>query len=115
MSQRDLPKGDIPLLVLATLAEGAHHGYAIARAVENISRDAITLREGTLYPALRQLEADGMVEGNWEIQERGPARKVYTLTEKGRTELARRTRDWQEYSNFMTAILGGTQREEQPA
>ena len=115
MTQRDLPKGDIPLLVLATLADGARHGYAIARAVEALSRDAITLREGTLYPALRLLESDGMITGDWEIQERGPARKVYSLTEKGRTELARRTRDWQEYSAFMTAILGGTQREEQPA
>ena len=115
MTQRDLPKGDIPLLVLATLAEGPRHGYAIARAVEEISREAITLREGTLYPALRLLESDELIVGDWEIQERGPARKVYSLTGKGRTELTRRIRDWQEYAAFMTTILGGNRNEEQPA
>jgi PadR family transcriptional regulator PadR len=115
MTQRDLPKRDIPLLVLATLADGALHGYAIARAVEAVSRESVLLREGTLYPVLRLLESDGMIAGDWQIQERGPARKVYTLTEKGGEELARRTRDWQEYSTFMNAMLGGKRHEEQPA
>jgi PadR family transcriptional regulator PadR len=112
---KDLPKGDIPLLVLAVLADGSRHGYAIAREIERISSDALSLREGSLYPALRTLELDGMIAGKWEIQPVGPARKVYTLTDKGRAELDRRTADWRRYAAFMNAILGGGSPDEQPA
>ncbi len=104
---RELPKGDIPTLILAVLSEAPRHGYAIAREVERLSQDALQLREGSLYPALRVLEQDGLIEGKWEIQASGPARKVYEITEKGQTELAKRAKDWQQYANFMNALLGG--------
>jgi len=104
---RDLPKGDLPLLVLAVLNEGSRHGYAIAREIERISDNALSMREGSLYPALRVLETDGMIVGKWEIQPVGPARKVYSLSDKGRAELARRTEDWRRYASFINAVLGG--------
>lgn len=109
MSQqkRDLPKNDIPLLILAVLAGGGRHGYAIAREIEGLSGSALVLREGSLYPALRVLEQDGLILGTWEIQQTGPARKVYTLTEKGRTELERRISEWHRYATFMNTLLGG--------
>lgn len=111
---RDLPKGDVPALVLAVLAEGGRHGYAIAREVERLSDNALQLKEGSLYPSLRVLEQDEMIVGEWQIQPSGPARKVYTLTEKGRGELAKRVSEWEQYSRFMNAVLGGKPNATQP-
>ena len=91
-TKRDLPKNDIPLLILAVLLDAPRHGYAIAREVERLSADALQMREGTLYPALRVLEQDGLITGAWEIQPVGPARKIYTLTEAGQAELKKRMR-----------------------
>ena len=115
MKQRDLPKNDIPLLILSILADGARHGYAIARAIEAVSENALLLREGSLYPALRILEQDGLIRGAWEIQPSGPARKVYTLTETGRGDLAKRRGEWERYARLVMTILEGGVRNEQPA
>ena len=104
--KRDLPRNDIPLLIMAVLQTAPRHGYAIARDIEQISAEALVMREGSLYPALRVLEQDELITGAWEIQASGPARKVYTLTEKGQTELAKRTRDWEQYARIMGTILG---------
>ena len=104
---RDLPKNDIPTLILAVLDESALHGYGIAREIERRSSDALTMREGTLYPALRALEADGLIVGEWEIQPSGPARRTYTLTDEGRGEVVRRTEKWREYARTVETILGG--------
>ena len=104
--RRDLPKNDIPLLILSALADGDRHGYAIAREIERSSAGALTLREGSLYPALRVLEQDGYIAGNWEIQPVGPARKVYSLTESGQVERAKRAQEWRQYADFVGNILG---------
>ena len=103
---RELVKGDIPVLILTVLSQSACHGYAIAREIERQSGCGLTLREGSLYPALRVLEQEGFVEGNWEIQSSGPARKVYHITETGQAELAKRTQMWQQYAEMIGRILG---------
>jgi PadR family transcriptional regulator PadR len=114
--KRDLPKNDIPLLILAVLADGARHGYAIAREIERVSAEALRLREGSLYPALRVLEQDGFIRGEWQIPPAGPARKVYSLTEAGRAELAKRSEAWRRYAEFVGLILsGGATPSERPA
>ncbi|MDX1932814.1 MAG: helix-turn-helix transcriptional regulator [Capsulimonadales bacterium] len=109
--KRDLPKNDVPLLILSVLATGSFHGYAIAREVERRSAETLKLREGTLYPALRALELDGRITGKWEIQPSGPAKKVYSLTEAGRKELARREAEWRQYARMIEAIMGGERNE----
>lgn len=111
---KDIVKGDIPALVLAVLAESACHGYAIARRIEQQSANALRLKEGSLYPALRVLEQDGMIAGAWEVQPSGPARKVYQITPKGQAELTRRRQEWEQYARTMNAILGRT-NDAQPA
>lgn len=103
---RELPRGDVPTLILAILAHGPAHGYAIARAIEEKSAQTLHLREGSLYPALRVLEQDQLIVSSWEVQERGPARKVYALTEAGRAALTKRTADWDAYATAMAAVLG---------
>ena len=111
---RDVMKGDMSILILATLAESSCHGYAIARRIEQQSANALSMKEGTLYPALRVLEQDEFIAGEWEVQPVGPARKVYRITAKGQAELTRRRLDWEQYVNTMNAIMGRT-RSEQPA
>ncbi|PQV63471.1 transcriptional regulator, PadR family [Abditibacterium utsteinense] len=104
---RELNKGDIPVIILEILGREACHGYAIAREIERQSDQVLQLREGSLYPALRVLENNGLIEGEWEIQSSGPARKNYRLTELGRVELEKRKQDWQSYVLLMGKILGG--------
>ncbi|MBA3468506.1 MAG: PadR family transcriptional regulator [Herpetosiphonaceae bacterium] len=103
---KELPRGDVATLILAVLANGPAHGYAIARSIEEKSAQALQLREGTLYPALRVLEQQACIESAWDVQERGPARKVYTLTEAGRSELTQRVAAWDVYANAIAAVLG---------
>ena len=102
---KELLRGDVPTLILAVLARGPAHGYAIARAVERDSDNALRLREGSLYPALRVLEQQALISSAWEIQERGPARKVYALTPAGSAELAKRAEAWTTYAAAVAALL----------
>lgn len=106
-TQGEQLKGNRPTLILAVLQAGSLHGYAIARQIEQRGSGAFALGEGSLYPALRALERDGMVVGNWEIQAVGPARKTYALTDTGRTELARRIQAFRRFSASMETIFGG--------
>jgi len=103
--KRDLTKGDLPALVLAVLSRHRLHGYGIAREVERVSDDALSMREATLYPALRVLEADGLILGRWEAQEKGADRKVYTLTEAGAKEARRRTQELKDYTTLIKTVL----------
>jgi PadR family transcriptional regulator PadR len=103
---RDLLRGDVPTLILAVLARAPAHGYAIARAIEQESASVLQLREGSLYPALRLLEQQGQISSNWEVQERGPARRVYVLTDEGRAALVQRADDWHAYAAAVAAVLG---------
>jgi len=103
---RELLKGDIPTLILSVLEIAPAHGYAIARRVEQRSQGALTMKEGSLYPALRVLEQEALIMGNWEKQATGPDRKVYTITPSGRAELARRAQAWREYAALVGTFLG---------
>lgn len=104
---RDLAKGDIPTLILAVLAQGSCHGYAIAREVERRSGEVFRLREGSLYPALRALEADDAITGEWQKTGNAPPRRVYSITASGHKELAKRTRAWKQYAKAVNVLIGG--------
>ena len=103
---RELSKGDMPVIILEILDRQPCHGYAIAREIERQSEQVLQLREGSLYPALRVLEKDGLIQGDWEIQSSGPARKIYHLTAEGKTELKQRKQAWQAYTQLIIRILG---------
>lgn len=83
------------------------HGYAIAREIERRSLDSLSFQEGSIYPALRALEADGFVESEWQTPERGPARKVYRLVPRGSAELVKRKATWRELVASIDQVLGG--------
>jgi len=104
--RRELAKGDLPALILAVLCSGPLHGYAIAREVERLSDQILKTREGSLYPALRVLEQDGLISGCWQAQEKGADRKVYVLTEAGIKETAKRTQELKDYATLLHTMLG---------
>lgn len=104
--RRDLANGDLPALILAVLSSEPRHGYAIAREVERLSEQALRMKEGTLYPALRVLEQDGLIAGAWQPQEKGADRKVYTLTERGAREMEKRTQELRDYARLIQSLLG---------
>lgn len=104
---RKLQRGDVATLVLAALRDGPCHGYGIARTIEARSRSVLELREGSLYPVLKDCEHHGWVESHWEQPDSGPGRKVYELTEAGAAQLAERAEDWRAYAGAFMALLGG--------
>ena len=104
---QELKKGTTQLLLLAVLAKGPRHGYAIAREVERRSREALSLGEGALYPALRALEREELIVSRWEVQENGPARRVYEITDAGRGKLARQMSAWQKLVEAVGHVIGG--------
>lgn len=109
---QELKKGSTPILILAVLSGGPHHGYAIAREIERRSREALSVGEGALYPALRALEREELVQSEWQTQPSGPARRVYTLTDAGHAKLASSLKSWSRFSQAVNAVLsedvGGT-------
>ena len=99
--------GNLPGLVLAVLERDALHGYGIAREIEKRSENALSFGEGTLYPALRELEKQGFIRGSWDTSgEKGPAKKVYELTPAGTKELSRLREAWLEYTRSVNQVMG---------
>ena len=103
--RRDLVKRDLPALMLAVLSTGPLHGYGIASEVKLLSDNALTMKEATLYSALRVLEQDGLITGQWQQQEKGADRKVYTLTAAGIQEKGKRTQELKDYTRLISTVL----------
>jgi transcriptional regulator len=93
----DVPQGTLALMVLKTLdVLGPLHGYAIARRIEQISGDLLTLNQGTLYPLLLKLEQEGSIDSEWGASENNRKARFYNLTRAGRKHLHAETKDWQQ-------------------
>ena len=101
--EREVLRGTLALMVLKTLDVLAPlHGYAIARRIEQISGDLLSVNQGTLYPVLLKLEQEGSIASEWGASENNRKARFYRLTRAGRQQLQVETRDWEETS----AIIG---------
>ena len=100
-----LVQGTLHMLILKTLALEPLHGYGIGVRLEQISRGVFQVNAGSLFPALRRLERDGLVKAEWRVTENNRKAKYYALTAAGRTALKRETKDWQLQSQAITRIL----------
>jgi PadR family transcriptional regulator len=99
-------KGHLDLLLLATLAEGAKHGYAVIETLRIRSGSEVDLPEGTVYPALHRLERSGFLTSDWsEVQ--GRRRRTYRLTERGRGALGEQRQEWTRFARAVEGVLGG--------
>ena len=95
--KKDVPQGTLALMVLKTLdVLGSLHGYAIARRIEQISGDLLSVNQGTLYPVLLKLEQEGAITSEWGPSENNRRARFYRLTRGGRKQLQAETQGWQE-------------------
>ena len=93
-------------MVLQTLATlGPLHGYAIAARLEQVSRGALQLNMGTLYPGLMRLEQRGLVRGAWGVTENNRKARFYSITATGRRRLAAQKADWERMTAIMHTVL----------
>lgn len=106
-TSKTLLHGTLDALVLKTLSRGPLHGYAVARAIEERSNDALQIEEGSLYPALYRMEARGLLKASWGTSELGRRAKLYALTAKGRARLAEETKAWRAFAGAVTEVLAG--------
>lgn len=103
----DMLKGQLELVVLASLRDGPRHGYAIIKELRERSRGELDVLEGTLYPALHRLEEAGLVKSRWATAG-GRRRRVYELTRKGTKALADQESEWRSFVRTLDDVLGGT-------
>ena len=101
----DLLQGTLDLLVLKVLALGPLHGYGISQRIRQISKEALQVPQGSLYPALHRLEKKGWLVATWDETEAGRPAKFYKLSAKGRKQLAQEEENWQRLSDAITLIL----------
>ena len=101
----ELLKGTLDMLVLKVVALGPIHGYAISQRIQQISKAAFQLQQGSLYPALHRLENRGWLRAEWRETETGREAKFYSLTRKGRQELDAEVRDWERLCAAVSLIL----------
>jgi PadR family transcriptional regulator, regulatory protein PadR len=99
-------KGHLDVLVLAVLADGPLHGYAVIEALRERSGEAFDLPEGTVYPVLHRLEGAGLLESTWQVAN-GRRRRVYRLTSTGRQVLKSERAAWHDFSTAVTRVLKG--------
>jgi PadR family transcriptional regulator PadR len=104
----ELLKGTLSLLILSLLSRRPMYGYELAATVHRDTDGAFTWREGSLYPSLHKLQADGLVLGAWEEKETGRKRRYYHLTKKGRAVLKAKTEAWAELTRAVNRILEAT-------
>ena len=97
-------KGHLDLLLLAILAEGPAHGYAVIEALRQRSGGTFDLPEGTIYPALHRLESQSLLSSDW-TEERGRRKRIYQLTPKGKQALVKRQQEWRIFSQAVNATI----------
>ena len=101
----DVVRGTLDLLILKALSLEAMHGWAITQRLEQLSRDALRVGQGSLYPALQRLEEKGWIESEWRATEQNRRARYYELTTAGRRALGDETESWQRYVAMVDVIL----------
>jgi PadR family transcriptional regulator len=101
----ELLKGTLSLLILSLLKRKEMYGYEIAATVHQDTDGTFTWREGSLYPSLHKMEADGLIVGKWEEKETGRKRRYYHITKKGRAALDEKLQSWTELCTAVNCIL----------
>ena len=104
-SKQNLLQGTLALLILKTLARGPLHGYEIAQRIQQSSDDVLKVEEGSLYPALYRMEAQGWIEAEWGASENNRRAKYYKLTREGQKQFAVETSNWERLSEAVARVL----------
>ena len=108
-------KGHLDMIVLAALAPGPAHGYAVIDEIKRRSAGAFDLPEGTIYPVLHRLEHSGLLAGRWVTADSGRRRRVYELTRRGERALAEQREVWERFSDAIRSLFGERRPGRRPA
>ena len=103
--QSGLVQGTLDMLILKTVALEPMHGYGIGVRLEQVSQGALQINAGTLFPAFRRLERDGLIKGEWRATENNRQAKYYTLSARGRATLRGEIEDWERQTAVIARIL----------
>ena len=102
----DILQGTLDLIVLRMLQGGAANGWELTQSIQVVSQGALEVNYGSIYPALRRLEANGWVKGRWATTENNRRARFYELTPSGRKQLAAEQEQWERFSHALELILG---------
>ena len=102
----EVPQGTLALMALKTLdVLGPLHGYGIAKRIEQISGDLLSVNQGTLYPVLLKLEQEGSIASEWGTSENNRRARFYRLTRSGRAQLRVETQDWEQTATDRKSVV----------
>jgi PadR family transcriptional regulator PadR len=101
----EILQGTLDLLILKTLALEPMHGWGVAQRIQQISREALQVQQGSLYPALYRLERRKWIRAEWGASENNRRAKFYSLTKTGRRQLEKEMADWERLSSAVALIL----------
>lgn len=111
MEKSELLPGTLDMLILKAVSLNPLHGYGVLQRIKQISREALDIPQGSLYPALYRLEHQGLIAAEWAQSENNRRAKYYTLTSPGRRRLREETADWNRLVSAITAALNTTPEE----
>jgi PadR family transcriptional regulator PadR len=101
----DLLQGTLDLLILKTIAREPVHGWGIAKRIQVLSGDVLSVGQGSLYPALHRLEQQGWIKAAWKDSDLGRPAKFYELTREGKKQLARELQTWDRLSSAVALLI----------
>jgi len=101
----DLPQGTLDILILKALSLGPQHGWAVSERIHQVSREALSIPQGSLYPALHRLERRGWIAASWGASDNNRKAKYYELTRSGRKQLERETSAWEKLTAAVSLVL----------
>ena len=101
----DLPQGTLDLLILKAVSLGPMHGWAISERIRDVSRAALQIPQGSLYPALHRLERRGWISAEWGASDNNRRAKYYQLTRSGRNQLELETDAWRSLTTAVSLVL----------
>ena len=101
----DLLQGTLDLLILKTISRDPLHGWGIAKRIQVLSGDVLSVGQGSLYPALHRLEQQGWITAEWKDSNLGRSAKFYSLTEEGKKQLERELRTWDRLSSAVQLLI----------
>jgi PadR family transcriptional regulator, regulatory protein PadR len=107
----ELLRGTLDLLILKIVGLGPSHGYAIAQRLQQVSKDFFQVHQGSLYPALHQLEDKGLLQAQWKESETGREAKFYSLTKKGRRQMGAQVVNWERLCDAVGLVLRTSEKE----
>ncbi len=106
--KNDLVYGTLDMLILKAVQYDPRHGLAIADRIEQMSKDILRVEQGSLYPALYRLEAQGWIKAEWGVSDKNRKARYYKLTSAGRKQLAAEQQHWSRITQGINLVLSGT-------